>query len=58
MKLYKMRHDDPIATAGPTEADVPEESIAAMRAAGWYLVESKPEPVKKPKNAPPPAEKD
>ena len=57
MKLYKMRHDDPIATAGPTEADVPEESIAAMRAAGWYLVESKPEPVKKPKNAPP-AEKE
>ena len=57
MKLYKMRHDDPIATAGPTDADVPEESIAAMRAAGWYLVEFKPEPVKKTKNATP-AEKE
>ncbi|MDD2966609.1 MAG: hypothetical protein PHN64_03820 [Desulfovibrionaceae bacterium] len=36
MKMVKMYHDDPIATAGPTTADVPEGGVAMMRAAGWH----------------------
>jgi hypothetical protein len=41
MVVVKMYHDDPVATAGPTEADVPEEGIPMMRRAGWYLAEEK-----------------
>ena len=45
MALVKMRHDDPVATAGPTTADVPEEAVAQWQMRGWYLdPESQPEP--------------
>ena len=46
MALVKMHHDDPIATAGPTTADVPEEAVAEWMKLGWYL---KPEDQQKPK---------
>ena len=46
MALVKMHHDDPIATAGPTTADVPEEAVAEWQKHGWYL---KPEDQPKPK---------
>ena len=46
MALVKMHHDDPIATAGPTTADVPEEAVAEWMKHGWYL---KPEEQLKPK---------
>ena len=48
MALVKMHHDDPIATAGPTTADVPEEAVAEWQKHGWYL---KPEDQPKPKPA-------
>ena len=48
MALVKMHHDDPIATAGPTTADVPEEAVAEWMKHGWYL---KPEDQPKPKPA-------
>ena len=50
MALVKMHHDDPIATAGPTTADVPEEAVAEWMKHGWYL---KPEeqPKLKPRKA-------
>jgi len=48
MALVKMHHDDPIATAGPTTADVPEEAVAEWMKHGWYL---KPEDQPKPKLA-------
>ncbi len=45
MALVKMRHDDPVATAGPTTADVPEEAVSEWMKHGWYLdAEAKPEP--------------
>lgn len=37
--MVKMYHNDPIATAGPTEADVPEEGIPMMRSVGWFLAD-------------------
>ena len=46
MALVKMHHDDPIATAGPTTADVPEEAVERWQRKGWYL---KPEDQPKPK---------
>ena len=46
MALVKMHHDDPVATAGPTTADVPEEAVAEWMKHGWYL---KPEDQPKPK---------
>ena len=46
MALVRMHHDDPIATAGPTTADVPEEAVAEWQKHGWYL---KPEEQQKPK---------
>ncbi len=52
MALVKMRHDDPVATAGPTTADVPEEAVPAWQKLGWYLDEAKanaePEPAAQP----------
>jgi hypothetical protein len=48
MALVKMHHDDPIATAGPTTADVPEEAVSEWQKHGWYL---KPEDQPKPKPA-------
>ena len=41
MKLVRMKHDDPVATAGPTTADVPEEGIKEYESVGWYLDEQK-----------------
>ncbi len=41
MALVKMRHDDPVATAGPTTADVPEEAVAEWQKLGWYLDKAK-----------------
>jgi len=38
MALVQMHHDDPIATAGPTVADVPEEAVERWEAIGWYLL--------------------
>ena len=46
MALVRMHHDDPVATAGPTTADVPEEAVAEWQKHGWYL---KPEEQPKPK---------
>lgn len=46
MALVKMHHDNPVATAGPTTADVPEEAVAEWQKHGWYL---KPEEQPKPK---------
>ena len=37
MKIVKMYHDDPRATGCPTVADVPEDGVKMMKAAGWYL---------------------
>lgn len=37
MKLVKMRHDDPVATAGPTTADVPEDGVKEYERVGWYV---------------------
>ena len=37
MALVKMRHNDPVATAGPTTADVPEEAVERWKELGWYL---------------------
>ena len=36
MKMVRMVHDDPVATGGPTTADVPEDGVPMMRAVGWY----------------------
>ena len=41
MNIVKMYHDDPVATAGPTEADVPEDGVPMMRRAGWYLADER-----------------
>jgi len=46
MAFVRMHHDDPVATAGPTTADVPEEAVAEWMKHGWYL---KPETPSKPK---------
>ena len=57
MALVKMHHDDPIATAGPTTADVPEEAVAEWQKHGWYLKpeeQPKPKPAKKAKVKPEP----
>lgn len=57
MALVKMHHDDPIATAGPTTADVPEEAVAEWQKHGWYLKpedQPKPKPAKKAKAKPEP----
>lgn len=35
----KMRHDNPLATGGPTTADVPEEAVKAYQEVGWYIDE-------------------
>ncbi len=52
MAIVKMHHDDPIATAGPTTADVPEEAVAEWQKHGWYLKEEdQPKPKAKPKKA-------
>ena len=48
MALVRMHHDAPVATAGPTTADVPEEAVAEWQKHGWYL---KPETQPKPKPA-------
>lgn len=37
--MVKMYHDNPEATGGPKEADVPEGGIPMMRKAGWYTKE-------------------
>ena len=38
MALVQMHHDDPVATAGPTTADVPEEAVERWEKIGWYLL--------------------
>ena len=56
MALVKMRHDDPIATAGPTTADVPEEAVERWKEQGWYLDDaaSQPQPAPAPEREPEP----
>jgi hypothetical protein len=51
MKMVRMVHDDPVATGGPTTADVPDDGVPMMRSVGWYLENEKEEHTTKRKRA-------
>lgn len=42
--MVRMYHDNPVQTAGPTTADVPEEAVGWMQRVGWYLKQEEAEP--------------